>query len=284
LSLKGFREPVQAWQVIGAKSVPSRFDAQHDISLVPMLGRDEYRETLRRAWDKAREGSGQTVLISGEAGVCNGSLAVSILEETKREAHATLRYFTSPYRQASPLFPCIQQLEHKLGFLREDTQEMKRTKLERGLVGAPEQDLALIAELLNLPADKDTGRQLSAQVKRRRTMQALLGQLERIARDLPTLMIFEDAQWSDESSRELLGQVVARLARLPVLLLVTARPELRPEWTTRAPVTTINLNPLSAEISAELVRCVAREHPLPPRVISDIVARTDGVPLFIEEV
>jgi class 3 adenylate cyclase/predicted ATPase len=285
LPLKGLREPVQEWRVVGKRPVSSRFDAQRDSSLTPMLGRDPDRATLLELWRRARAGSGQIALITGEAGVGKSRLAASILKDTQEDARATLRYFCSPYRQGSPLHPCIQQLEHAAGFLRDDTPETKLSKLEATLGGAPQQDVALIAELLDLPATKGFPvLRLSPQAKRQRTMQALISGLERLTRQAPTLMVFEDAQWSDETSRELLGVLVSRVARLPVLLLVLARPEFHPDWVTQAHVSCITLEPLSPEMSAALVHFVAKHRTLPPQLVADIVARTDGMPLFLEEV
>src|SRR5712691_7636099 len=252
--IEGLPEPVKAWQVIGTRPVTSRFEAQRDSSLMPMLGRDECRATLRDLWQQARDGAGRVALIFGEAGVGKSRLAAAILEDADHQPRATLRYFCSPYRQGSPLHPCIQQLEHAAGFSRDHTQEEKLAKLKASLGDAPEQDMALIAEL------------------------------ERLARQKPTLMVFEDAQWSDETSRELLGRVVSRLSRLPVLLLVLARPECRPDWIARAHVSHITLNPLTPEVSTALVHLVAKDRPLSPQVVAEIVARTDGIPLFLEEV
>ncbi len=283
--IEGLPEPVKAWQVIGTRPVTSRFEAQRDSSLMPMLGRDECRATLRDLWQQARDGAGRVALIFGEAGVGKSRLAAAILEDADHQPRATLRYFCSPYRQGSPLHPCIQQFEHAAGFSRDHTQEEKLAKLKASLGDAPEQDMALIAELMNLPAgSRFSVPKLSPQAKRQRTLQALLDALERLARQKPTLMVFEDAQWSDETSRELLGRVVSRLSRLPVLLLVLARPEFRPDWIARAHVSHITLNPLTPEVSTALVHLVAKDRPLSPQVVAEIVARTDGIPLFLEEV
>ena len=211
-------------------------------------------------------------------------MAAAILEDTDGSERATLRYFCSPYREGSPLHPCIQQLEHVAGFLRDDTPETKLAKLARFLEGTPKKDFALIAELLTLPSGNPLIAQLGPLVKRRRTMHALLGLLELISRKQPTLMIFEDAQWADETTRELLGLVVPHIERLPILLLVLARPDYVPAWTTQPNVTSLTLQPLTPEVSAALVHFVAKERPLSPRIVADIVASSDGIPLYLEEV
>ena len=282
-AVEGLTEPVQAWQVIGARPVTSRYDARRDASLTPMLGRDECRATLLELWRQARTGAGRVALISGEAGLGKSRMAAAILHEVKGQAHATLRYFCSEYRQGSPLHPCIQQFEYLAGFSRGDSPEERLAKLETLLGDTPKQDIGLIAEMLNLPA---SGRfpvpQLSPPVKRQRTLEALLEQFERVARR-PTLIIFEDAQWSDDTSRELLGRAASRLNRLPSMLIVLTRPDFRPLWAAQAHVSCITLGQLTPEVSAALVRSVAKDR-LSAQVIADIVARTDNNPLYIEEV
>lgn len=284
LALKGLPEPVKAWEVIGGRAVTSRYDAQRIRAPLPMLGRDADRATLLDLWKQAREGAGQVALISGEAGLGKSRMAAAILDDTDDGPRTTVRYFCSPYREDSPLHPFIQQLEHVAGFVRDDPPAAKLQKLAAVLDGTPQQDLALIAELLNVPSGSDLPvPQLGPQVKRQRTLRALLGLLERMARERSILMVFEDAQWSDETTRELLSMVVDRVVRLPVLLLVLARPEFVAEWTSRGHVTCLTLNPLTPEISAALVHFVANQRPLSARVVGDIVARTDGIPLYVEE-
>ena len=202
-----------------------------------------------------------------------------------RTTRAALRYFCSPHRQGSPLHPCIQQLEWAAGFARGDSNEAKLDKLDAALSGASEQDKGLLAELVDVPAgSRFAVPQLTPQVKRRRTLQALLACLERVARERPTLVVFEDAQWSDETSRELLNLAISRIARLPVLLLVLARPEFAPQWISQPHVSHITLTPLAPAIGAALVHIVAKHSTLSPRIVADIVARTDGIPLYIEEI
>jgi class 3 adenylate cyclase/predicted ATPase len=282
LRLRGLRDGVQAWEVIGPKAVASRYDAQHDAGLAPMLDNDDVRDKLVTLWREARDGAGRVALVSGEGGVGKSRMAAAILEETT--ARHVLRYFCSPHRQGSPLHPYAQQIEWAAGFTREDSNDARLDKLDAVLVGASVQDKGLLAEIVNVAAgNRFPVPQLTPRTKRRLTLQALLAVLERLARERPTLVVFEDAQWMDETSRELLALTVARVAQLPVLLLVLARPEFIPDWIALPHVSHVTLPPLAPAIGAALVHIVAKNASLSRRIISDIVARADGIPLYIEE-
>ncbi len=285
LNVKGLSQPVGAWQALGIRPVSSRFDAQHGELLAPMVGRDAERAELVRLWKSAQAGRGQVVLLSGEAGIGKSRLSAELLHELQGQPHARVRFFSSSHRQHSPLHPCIQQIEFVARFAPGDSAEDKLAKLEAMLGHIPEQDLQLIAELLLIPTGaRFPVLQFSPQKKQERVMRALLGVLERMSRRLPLLTIFEDAHWSDESSRELLAMTVKSVADLNILLVITARPEFEPAWVTQPHVTHLVLDQLAAEESAKLIGWIARGNPLPRRVIDEIVARTDGVPLFLEEV
>jgi class 3 adenylate cyclase/tetratricopeptide (TPR) repeat protein len=285
VALKGLPEPMHVWQAVGVRAMHNRFEARRHAQLTPLLDREKERAVLFELWQSARDSAGQVVLVSGEAGIGKSRLAATMLADAGGARYARLRYFCSPYGQGSPLHPCIQQLEHAAGFAANDSPDTKLSKLGVLVGDTPPQEFALIAELLNLPhrlAPKAGA--LGPLVKRRRTLQALARQLERLAHQMPTLALFEDAQWSDETSRELLSLVVSRIVRLPVLLVVVARPEFHPDWITRSHATSLTLGPLSVEVSTALVHSVADRRPLRPRVVADIVARTDGIPLYLEEV
>jgi class 3 adenylate cyclase/tetratricopeptide (TPR) repeat protein len=277
--------PIKAWRVIGSRSVASRFEAKSNRAWVPMLGRDVERQVLVDLWRKATAGRGEVALVSGEGGIGKSRLAASLLEEASQKSCAVFRYFCSPYRQGSPLHPCIRQLEHSARFASTDSAEVKLEKLEVVLAGASDEDRALIGKLLNLPIVAGSNvLALGALAIRRRTMQALLALLEREAKKSPVLMVFEDAQWSDDTSRELLLLVLSRIERLPVMLLVLARPAFLGEWAERSQITRISLAPLAKHASRTLVQQVAGNRSLPADVIGEIVRRTDGIPLFLEEV
>jgi predicted ATPase len=208
-------------------------------------------------------------------------------ERLHAEPHTRLRYFCSPHSQDSALFPFIDQLGRASGFARDDPPASKLEKLEALLARAApaDEDLALLADLLSLPAsDRHPLPSLSPQRKKERTLEALIRQLEGLARRQPVMMVFEDAHWIDPTSRELLDLAVEHVPRLPVLLIVTFRPEFQPPWTGQPQVTTLSLRRLGPEESDQLVRgIIGNATALSMEVVNEIVERTDGVPLFLEE-
>jgi class 3 adenylate cyclase len=286
LEVKGLAAPVTAFRVLRESTIASRFEALR-IGETPLIGRDEELELLGRRWAQAKAGKGQVVLISAEPGIGKSRLAEAFRLSLEGERHTRLRYFCSPHYQDSALFPFIAQLERAGGFEREDTPGARLEKLE-ALVAAnapAEGDVQLIAEMLSVPfGGRYPALNLTPQRKKEKTFEALLRQLAGLARREPVLMIFEDLHWADPSSCELLDLTVERIARLPVLLVATFRPEFQPPWTGQPHVTALSLRRLGRDESEELVSgLVGNSAPLPTELLDEIVERTDGVPLFLEE-
>ncbi len=286
VEVKGIAGPVPAWQVLRASGVASRFEALRGSALTPLIGRDEEIDLLLRRWARAKAGDGQIVLISGEAGLGKSRLAAALAERLHAEPHLRLRYFCSPYHQDSALHPFIDQLGRASGFARDDLPAARLAKLEAllALAAPPDEDVALLADLMSLPASALRPLpDLSPQRRKEGTLAALLRQLEGLARRQPVIMILEDAHWIDPTSRELLDLTVERVRGLPVLLIMIFRPEFQPPWTGQPQVTTLALNRLDRRDRAALIERIAGGKALPDEVIVQIADRTDGVPLFVEE-
>jgi class 3 adenylate cyclase/predicted ATPase len=286
--LKGISGPVRVWAALRTASVESRFEALHTSGLTELVGREEELELLLRRWSKAKTSEGQVVLVSGEPGIGKSRLTAALLEHlaTHPHPHTRLRYFCSPQQTDSALQPIIGQMERAAGLARHDSQQAKLDKLNAMLAqsSTSAHDAALFAEMLSLPND---GRyptlELTPQHRRQRTLGALVSQIAALSPQKPVLMIFEDAHWTDPTSLELFGLIVDKIPTLRVLLIVTFRPEFEPPWIGRPYVTTLTINRLAErEVSAMIDRVIGNKS-LPAGIRQDIIERTDGIPLFVEE-
>ena len=284
--LKGIARPVRAWAALRTSLAEGRFEALHTTGLTALVGRDEELELLLRRWSKAKTGEGQVVLLSGEAGIGKSRLTAALLERLTGEPHTRLRYFCSPQHTDSAFYPIIGQMERAAGLTHDDTAQAKLDKLDMRLAqtSTSKQDVVLFAEMLSLAND---GRypvlELTSEQRRQRTLEALISQVQKLTHQSPVLMIFEDVHWSDPTSLEVLGRIVDRIRSLHVLLLVTFRPEFDPPWLGRPYVTALTINRLAErDISAMIDRVVGNKL-LPENIRQDIIERTDGIPLFVEE-
>jgi class 3 adenylate cyclase/tetratricopeptide (TPR) repeat protein len=286
VSIKGFRDAVAPWQVTGAGSIDSRFEALRTTT-TPLVGRGEEVELLMRRWRRAKGGEGCVVLICGEPGIGKSHLAQTILDDLRNEPHTRLRYFCSSHHQDSAFYPVITLFERAAGFRREDSVEERLKKLEAVLAPGTshlDQVAPLLAALLSIPtAGYYTVLDLSPQKQKEKTLDALLAQVEALALRLPLLMVIEDAQWADPTSRDLFDLVVDRVPSLPILVLVTFRQEFTPRWIGLPHVTLLTLNRLANRPSATMIAHLTNGKRLPEEIVNQIIDRTDGIPLFIEE-
>ena len=284
--LKGIAEPAHAWAALKASTVVSRFEALHAAGLTALVGRQEESELLLRRWSRAKTGEGQVMLLSGEAGIGKSRLTAALLEHLAAEPHTRLRYFCSPQHTDSALYPIIVQMERAAGLTREDTPQARLDKLDAILAQTSTsiEDATLFAEMLSFAND---GRYptlaLSPQQRRQRTLDALLSRIEALTRPSPVLIILEDAQWIDPTSLEAFGRLVHRIAPLRVLLIVTFRPEFDPPWIGEPHVTAMTINRLAQREVADIIDRVVGNKGLPASIRQDILERTDGIPLFVEE-
>ncbi len=286
IEIKGLAMPVAATRVLRESGAESRFEALR-ASGTPLVGRDEELALLQRRWQQAKSGEGGVVLLSGEPGIGKSRLAQTLIDRLAGEAHTRLRTFCSPHHQDHALYPTITRLERAAGFRREETPARRLDKLEAVLAQATN-DLGEVAPLLAALLSIPTGERyppldLTPQKQKERTLRALVAQIEGLAARQPVLMLFEDAQWSDPTSLELYDLIIDRVPALRALLIITFRPEFTPPWIGRPHVTLRALNRLAPRQRAEMIAGITGGKALPEEIAAQIIDRTDGVPLFVEE-
>ena len=286
-SLKGLAHPLEIFRVARERRAESRFEARREAALTEFVGRVDEIELLLRRWERAKQGEGQVVLLSGEPGIGKSRLTQQVRERLADEAHTWLRYQCSPYHTNSALYPVTSQLIFASGISSEDTESSKLDKLEALLAQGTEEVGAvapLFAELLSVPhGGRYPALDLTPQARKARTLEALSGQLLGLAQKRPVLVVFEDLHWMDPTMQELLDLIVERIQEARVLALMTFRPEYVPRWVGQPHVALLALSRLSRSQCAQMARHVAARAALSATALDAIVAKTEGVPLFVEE-
>ncbi|HLE26417.1 MAG TPA: BREX system ATP-binding domain-containing protein, partial [Thermodesulfobacteriota bacterium] len=286
-TLKGFSQPMEVYQVLYESGVQSRFEVAVTKGLTPLVGREQEVELLLERWERVKEGEGQVVFLIGEAGIGKSRLVQVLKEHVAAESHTRIESLCSPYYQNSSLYPVIDHLQRLLEFRREDSPQEKLNKLERVLerYGFSLQEMVpLFASLLSLPIPESyPSLTLTPQRQKQKTLEALLTWLLKEAEKHPVLRIVEDLHWMDPSTLEYLSLLVEQVPKTRIFALFTFRPDFNPPWGARSHVTQITLNHLTWKQVEVMVEREAGGRALPAEVVQQVVAKTDGVPLFVEE-
>lgn len=285
--LKGIAQPVRAYRVTSAIQGTSRFETASRAGLTPLVGREHEVAMLLERWQLSQEGEGQVVLLSGDPGIGKSRILNSLIEYLNVEGAHALRLQCSPYHVDSAFHPGIEYLERALHFSRDELPASKLRKLETLVVeqnGNPVEDVRFIAAMLAIPGeDAADTRTLTPQKFREETIRAVVDLVTAIARKQPTIMLFEDAHWADPTSLQVLDLLIDRIRAVPLLIVLTHRPEFQSNWSRYGHVTMLSLSKLTRAQSRTMIAKLAHSRPLPAIVIEQILSRTDGVPLFVEE-
>ncbi len=284
--LKGFAEPVPAWKVVGEGSAENRFEAVHADRLAPFVGRSHELGLVRERWEIARQGEGQVVLFCGEPGMGKSRFVEAFGRQIAEESFTRLSYQCSPHHRNRDLFPAIQQIRRRAGLDPSDDTEQKLDKLE-ALLGTPENGNVMthkvLASLLSVPFEHRYGEmKLSPQQLRERTIDTLVGQIVALSAEKPVLFLMEDAHWIDPTTEMLVSEAMQRITDSAVLALITYRPSYEPPWPNLVNQSKLFLNRLAKSQAEEIVQSIGGKH-IPAEAVQEIVARSDGIPLFVEE-
>jgi class 3 adenylate cyclase/predicted ATPase len=285
--LRGFPVPVPVWRVIGEAPASSAPQPRRAAGFAPLVGREAELAQLIESWERAKAGQGQTVLLTGEAGIGKSRCVEALRERLVAEEHVERHYACLPLHKTSTLHPVLAQLAHAAGLHRADPPEQKLARLVAAL-DLPDaqagETLAPVVELLGIPTGGPRpGEEAGALRRKARTLELLVGQMLRCPPDQPLLLVFEDVYWADPTSLELLGLLVERVRTQPALLVVTTRPGFWPAWSAWAHVRELPIERLSRTEAAQLAAAAADGGVLPPELLEQILDRADGIPLFVEE-
>ena len=280
--LKGFSEPLQAFLVTGERTTPSRFDSRGG-TLLPLIGRDQELSLILERWKQAKDGEGQGILVTGEAGIGKSRISHALLDSLS-EPHTRIRYQCSPFHTDSALWPVIRQLSDAVRTVTNDSNDTRLDKLEALLVDKDPIATALLSDLIGLDVtSRYESPELTPEARRARTLHALVDQLLALAERQPVLVVLEDAHWIDPTTLELIEQGLDRIADARVLILLTSRPDKQPLLTNHPHLNRLTLNRLSRAAVEAMVGKLTEDRPLPTEMTEAIISRTDGVPLFVEE-
>lgn len=286
-TIRGFDEAMEVWRIVRPRRLESRFDARRSEGYGPLIGRSRELDLLGDLWIKARSSEGQVAMISGEAGIGKSRLTAALRDMVAQEPHIRLRYQCSPFHSDTPLHPIVQQMSVATDIQASDADPVRLEKLEKVLAAATDdvdRIAPLFAAMMSIPTgDRYPPQDLSPQLRKVRTLDAILDQLTGLCRRQPVLLVFEDLHWIDPTSQELLDRVIEVSASLRLLIVLTFRPEFRAPWVGRASVTSIILGRLSDAEGIDLIRRIAGALHLPEVLEQQILVKTDGIPLFVEE-
>ena len=286
LSLKGFDEPMRAWEV-NEEIAPGSSSGPAPAETARMVGRQSELALLVDRLELARSGLGQVVLLIGEAGIGKSAITRALVEQARSAGIACVEFHCSPFHQSSELKPFAIQIESEAGIVRGDTPAENFARLRAWLAresNDTDTNAALFAALLSVPApSRDQLSDLTPGAMRTKTLDLIEAHLLGLQRSDPVLLVIEDVHWIDPTSGELLGRLVDRVGRHRIVLFANARLEFEAAWTRRPNVTLLTLNRLGHRDAAALMADVAATRKLPPELVEQLLTRSEGNPLFIQE-